>query len=232
MAIDKKDINMIAVIGLGGFGGSLARSLCKMGKEVLAVDIDKDLVNEFSTITTGAAAADAADERVLKSLGIKNFDAVAVCMSDIESSICITLLCKQMGIPYVIAKAGNALHKTILEKIGADFVVFPEEYVGEKIASSIFNPTVLEIADLTDDFKIIEIVTPGKWRDKSLIELDIRKRHKVSILMIKRGDEVILNPGGDFVLRTSDLLIMCGGTAELGKLKSKATVAIPDDEIL
>ena len=229
----RKEMKSVAVIGLGTFGRALARSLCEMGKEVLVVDINKDLVNDFSNIATGAATANAADEKVFKSLGIKNFDAAAICTGDIESNICITLLCKQTGVPYIIAKASNTLHKTVLEKIGADFVVIPEEYMGEKIASSIFNPTILEIADLTSDFKIIEIVTPEKWKDHSLAELDVRKRHKVNIILVKRGEaEVILNPGGDFVLLENDLLILCGGTAELGKLKNKATVAIPDYEIL
>ncbi|GHV01314.1 potassium transporter Trk [Clostridia bacterium] len=228
---DRSDIQSIAVIGLGGFGGTLARALCRMGKEVLAVDVNKDLVNEFSSIATGAAAADAADEKTLKSLGIQNFDAVAVCMKDIESSIVIIILCKQMGVPYVIAKASNTLHKTILEKIGADFVVFPEEYMGEKIASMIFNPTILEIADVTADFKIIEIVTPEKWRGKFLKDLDVRKKHKVNIILVKRGD-LVLYPDGEFVFEQDDLLVIGGGTAELNRLKSKATVAIPDEELL
>jgi trk system potassium uptake protein TrkA len=224
---------MIAVIGLGGFGSAFCKALYAMDKEVLAVDKSNDLVTEHIPFATNAVCTDASDENVLKTLGIKNFDVVAVCVGDVESSIFITLLCKQMGVPYIIAKASSHLHKTVLEKIGANLVVFPEAQMGEKIAASIFNPTIVEIAELTPDFKIIEIITPEKWENKSLIELDIRRKHNVNIILIKSsGDNVILNPAGEQVLHKNDTLVICGGSQQIAKLRSKATVAFPDADLI
>jgi trk system potassium uptake protein TrkA len=228
----KKEFNTVAVIGLGGFGSSFCRTLFRMNKEVLAIDKRQEVAAEMADFATHAVCADASDENVLKKLGIKGFDAVAVCVGNVEASVFITLLCKQIGVPYVIAKANSTPHKTVLEKIGADLVVFPEEYVGEKIASTILNPTMLEIAELSPDFKIIEIVVPKRWEEKTLIELDLRRKTKVNVIVVKRGNEVALNPPGEFKLQKDDLLVLCGAIFDLNKLRNKATVAVPDEEIL
>lgn len=233
MAKAKKEMSQFIVIGLGAFGESLARKLSLDGAEVLAIDSCRENVNAIVDRCTQALCADASDEHTLKSLGVHNFDAVAVCVGDVEASIIITLLCKQMEAPYVIVKAQNALHKTVLEKIGADMVILPEEYMGQKIATMLTNRTVFDVAELTDNFRIVDIKTPVRWRNKSIIELDIRKKFGVQILLVKRGEQVIV-PTGEQVLNPEDDIILCGETDNIDRITRKeATVMLDDiDELL
>lgn len=221
--MSKKGLSQFAIIGLGQFGTALAKRLYEMNKDVLVVDVDEEKVNAISSFVTHSIVADASDESVLKSIGIKNFDVVAVCMgSNMQSSILTTLICKQMGVKYIIAKAQSEKHKNVLEKIGADLVVFPEEDMGKKIASMIVNPNLTDFMDLTDSFKIIEILTPIQWKNKSLIDLDLRKNFAVSIILIKRQDgSVIMSPGGDSVLFDGDSVVICGSSDNIGKITTK-----------
>ena len=227
----KKDLSQFAIIGLGQFGKALAKKLYEMNKDVLVVDIDEEKVNAISPYVTHSIVADASDENVLKSIGIKNFDVVAICMgSNMQSSILITLICKQMGVKYIVAKAQSEKHKNVLEKIGADLVVFPEEDMGKKIASKLVNPNLTDVMELTEYFKIIEIITPSQWKNKSLIELDLRKKYSVSVILIKRDDgNIIMSPGGDSLLHEKDSVVICGSTDSIDKIASKY-VDIPEEQ--
>jgi len=228
----RKDLSQFAIIGLGQFGKALAKKLYEMNKDVLVVDIDEEKVNAISPYVTHSIVADASDENVLKSIGIKNFDVVAICMgSNMQSSILTTLICKQMGVKYIIAKAQSEKHKNVLEKIGADLVVFPEEDMGRKIANRVVNPNLADIMDLSNNFQIIEIVTPSLWRNKSLIELDLRKNFSVSVILIKREDgNVIMSPGGDTVLYEKDSVVICGSSDNITKITSRFN-DIPDSDV-
>lgn len=219
----KKGFSQFAVIGLGQFGTAIAKRLYEMDKDVLVVDVDEDKINEISNSVTHAIVADASEEKVLKSIGINNFDVVAVCMgSNMQSSILTTLICKQMGVKYIIAKAQSEKHKNVLEKIGADLVVFPEEDMGRKIANRVLNPNLADIMELSDNFKIIDILTPLLWRNKSLIELDLRKNFAVSVILVKREDgSVIMSPGGDTVLYEKDSVVICGSADNINKITSR-----------
>lgn len=199
-----------AVIGLGRFGYALTKKLYSLNCDVLAVDINENAVNEIIEFSTHAICADATDESVLKSIGIQNFDVVIVCIgSDMQASILVSLMCKQIGVKKVIAKAQSNIHKTVLEKIGVDNVIVPEEEMGKKIAVELANPDKHDLFNLTDDFKVTEIITPDAWNNKNLRELAVPTKFGVSILLIKKDDKVIF-PDGNTVLEENDIIVLGG----------------------
>ncbi|MCL2062174.1 MAG: TrkA family potassium uptake protein [Firmicutes bacterium] len=213
-----------AVIGLGRFGAALAKTLYASGADVLAIDCEREKVNDIEPFCTQAVCADAANERVLSKLGVNSFDMVVICIGgDVEASVYVTLACKQLNVKTITAKAQNVRHREILEKIGADRVYIPEEHMGEKIAEQLLRPNMIEILSFSEGFKIVEIVTPQIWQNKSLIELDLRNKEKISIILIKRGEEIIAAPGGDCLLLADDTLVISGAGADIRKLSSKAT---------
>ncbi|MEG1706586.1 MAG: TrkA family potassium uptake protein, partial [Clostridia bacterium] len=166
--------------------------------------------------STHAIVADATDENTLKSVGIANFDTVIVCTSDINQSILITLLCKELGVRKIVAKAQNRLHKVALQKIGADVIVFPEEYMGHKIAQTLANPNYVDVTSLSEHFKLIEVATPKSWVGTSLQQLDTRKNYGVSIILVTRADGAeIFTPNGDTVLYANDILAVGGSSKSI-----------------
>lgn len=218
------------VIGLGQFGTALTKQLCEKGASVLVIDKDPDKVNEIDEYCTQAVCADATDERTLEKLGINNMDVALVCIAgEIDASIFITLALKQIGIPLVIAKAQNDKHKHILEKIGADMVLVPEEEMGIKLADNLTSPNMVEILSLNDKFRIIEIKTPVKWQNKNLIQLKLTTTEHVTILLVKRKDEIIVTPGGDCVLLPDDVLLISGSVADTQRVAKKATESVLDE---
>ena len=219
-----------AVIGLGRFGTALTRELHAEGAEVLAVDSDQDKVNDIEPFCTQAVCVDATDEAVLEKIGIQNLDVVVVCIAgDIESSIFITLTCKQLGVPQVIAKAQNERHRHVLQKIGADVVIVPEEEMGAKLAANLLKPNMIEIMSLSDNFRMVEIKTPLKWQHKTLIQLNLRNTEKVTIVLIKRGNEIIVTPGGECELLPEDILVIAGTYTDTKRLSNKATERVLED---
>ena len=212
-----KKMNQFVVIGVGRFGRSIATTLSELGKEVLVIDTNQDAVNQMEGIVSGAVVADATGNDVLHSLGVQNFDCAINCIGkDLQASILTTLICKDLGVNYVVAKAKNEQNKKVLERIGADMVVFPEVYMGKKVANMLTNPSMNEILDLTENFKIVEVPVPDAWQNKSVIELDVRKKYKVSIIFIRRENGVIsIEPETKFL--KGDTIIIAG---ESGKLEA------------
>ena len=142
-------MRQFVVIGIGRFGGAIAETLSRLGHEVLAIDTDEEVIQKISDKVTHAVAADATDESVLKSLGVRNFDVAVVAIgSDIQSSIMTTLMLKELGIRYVVAKAQNELHARVLMKIGADKIVFPERDMGERVAHNLISSNILDYIEL------------------------------------------------------------------------------------
>lgn len=225
-----KKNKQFVVFGLGRFGTALTLALSESGAEVLAVDKDEDRVNDVAPYCTHAVCADATDERSLEQLGINNMDVAIVCIAaNIESSIFVTLMCKQMGIPRVISKATDDRHKLVLERIGADAVVIPEEAMGERLAAMLVKPNVVEIMTLANSFRMVEIRTPKRWLDKTLIELNLRHNERVNIVVIKRGDEIITSPDGNCKLLEDDLIVVAGSIDDIKKLSNRATGKVVDD---
>ena len=207
------------VCGLGRFGMSLAQSLCKLGQEVLAVDSDEELVNSIAPYVTQAVQLDVTDEAALHSLGVKNFDAAVVSIGqNIRDSILVCVLLKEMGVPFLVAKATDDLHAKVLRKIGVDRVVFPERDMGARVARSITTPSVLELMELSDDYQILETLVPAKWVGHTLLGLDVRRKYKVNILAIHRGDRFMVSPAPDMPFEENDTLLVMGKRADVDHL--------------
>ena len=207
-----------AVLGLGRFGSAVAKSLYALGKEVLAIDVDEQKVADVTDYVTHSMVVDCLDEATLKQIDIGSFEVVIVAIgSDMEASILSALLCKEMGVKYVIAKAQSLQHRKVLKKIGVDKVVFPEMDAGQKLASLLSSTDMVEIAELAPNFKIIEIEAPEDWQDKSLIELKIRNKYGLTVLLVNREQQVFASLTGEFVLQAGDKVVLCGEQKDLQK---------------
>ncbi len=210
------------VIGCGRFGQSVAIKLAEMGSEVMVVDENEEIIQSISDKVTYAVQADATDENAIKALGIRNFDVAIVTIgSDIQSSILVTLLVKEMGIKHIIAKAQNAAHAKVLYKIGANRVVFPEKEMGIKVAKGLLSSNVLELIDLAPEYSILEIKMSEEWIGKSLVEINMRRQYSISVIAIRRGDDVDINVEPDRVLLKDDILVVVGHNKDLQKLEKR-----------
>lgn len=213
------------VIGLGRFGISLAMQLFNMGYEVLAVDKDIDKVNMISDSVTRAVCGDAKEESVLKALGVRNYDCVIVSTGGgISDSVLITLMLKEMEIKQVVCKALNIQHKKVLQKIGADSVIIPEQDAGIKTAIGLVSDHLIDIIDLSDEYSIADSIVPENWVGKSIDELSVRKRFGVNIVAIKNQlDEQSVNitPAPDYVFRDTDIVVLVGKTRAINILSNK-----------
>lgn len=208
------------VLGLGRFGASLAESLCRLGHEVLAVDADELLVDEIAPRVTQAVQADATDEDALESLGVRNFDAAIVSIgSNIRDSILVSVLCKEMGVPFVAAKAVDDLHAKVLRKVGVDRVIFPERDMGQRVARSLVTPNILDLVDLSNDYEIAEVVAPGGWYGRTLADINVRRKYGVSVIAIRRGEELIASPGAEEKPHTGDVLVLLGKTKDIDNIQ-------------
>ncbi|GAB6157295.1 TrkA family potassium uptake protein [Desulfotomaculum varum] len=217
-------MKQFAVIGLGRFGSSVARSLAKMGYEVLALDNSEERVNDIIEDVTHGIQIDALDEHALKAVGIRNFDVVVVAIGqDVQASILVTVILKEMGIKYVVAKAQNDLHGKVLQRVGADKVVFPERDMGVKLAHALVSKNVMEQISLSADYSLVEMLAPNQFVNKTLAQSEARNRYGVSILAIRRGDQMIISPGANQVIQEGDVLVVIGKTE---KLKHFETVEI------
>ncbi len=207
------------VIGLGRFGSSFAKNMMKMGCEVVAVDEDLEKVNKISEFVTEAMAGNIHDEDFLTSLGLSDFDAVVVAIGhDIESSVLITTLVKELGAKYVVSKAADDLHEKILQKIGADWVVTVEREMGQKVALSLYSNKVIDSLELTPDFRFVELLVLESWLGKKVATVGVFKNHDLMLVAVKRGKEIITKPGEDLVFQKEDLVVVCGQTAKIMQL--------------
>ncbi|OGO76549.1 MAG: potassium transporter Trk [Clostridiales bacterium GWB2_37_7] len=218
-------MKQFVVIGIGRFGSSLAQRLYGLGHEVLAIDANEEAIQKISDKVTHAVTADASDEGVLKSLGVRNFDVGIVSIgSDIQSSIIITLMLKELGLKYVVAKAQNDLHAKVLYKIGADRVVFPERDMGERVAHNLIATNILEFIELSPEYSIIEFTVPRNWIGKNLRELNLRVKYGVNVVALKNKntDEINAAPMADVEIREETILVVIGSNVDLKRLEKKA----------
>jgi trk system potassium uptake protein TrkA len=211
-----------AVIGLGRFGGSICRTLAEQGIEVMAIDINEDRVNDYSMIASHAVVGDSTDEKVLKELGIRNFDHVVVAIGDnIQASILTTIILKEHGVQNITVKAQNDYHEKVLVKIGADHVVHPERDMGKRIANNMISNSVLDYLELSDEHSIVEVVASEKMDGHSILNLDIRAKYGINIVAIKRGNEIIVSPQANEIINKNDILIVIGADVDINRFEKK-----------
>lgn len=209
------------VIGLGRFGTALAQELCDQGNEVLALDILPERIQAVAEHVTYAVVGDARDPEVLASVGARNFDCAVVTVGgDVGTSALITLNLKELNGPRVVCKANSGVHRKVLEKIGADLVIFPEQEMALSLARRLENGDILNYIELSDEFSIVERTLPGSWVGKSIVELNIRARWKLNVIAVRRGDAMTIAPGGDYVFQSGeDCLVVLGRNDDIDRLE-------------
>ncbi|MBO0444645.1 potassium channel family protein [Vagococcus fluvialis] len=213
-----------AIIGLGRFGGSVCQELIKSDQEVLAIDSCEDRVNEYMNIATHAVVANAQDEATLRSLGLRNFDHVIVAIGeDIQASILVTLMAKEMGVPKITAKAQNEYHARVLEKIGADIVVHPERDMGIRLGHKLTSNNMLDFIELSENYSLAEvIVTNKKFYNRTIEEINFRQHFNLTIVAIRRGkNELIVSPPADQLILENDILLVVGKNDDVDYLDDK-----------
>ncbi len=211
----------VVVIGLGRFGSSLARTLTERGYEVLGLDMDMKRVEEVAEYATQAAQVDATNEEALREMGVRNFDVGVVAIGDdIKSSILVTLLLKRLGLRTVISKAQDDLHGEILEKVGADRVVYPERETGVRVAHALTTPSLVDYLEVMPGYGIAKVMVPSSLEGKELGQLDLKGTFGITTLILRRGNELIVNPSRSELLGRGDILVLAGRDEKLEALKT------------
>lgn len=207
-----------AIIGLGRFGGSLLKKLASAHQEVLGIDTDEEMVQEYMHLATHTVVADGQDEDALRDLDIASFDHVIVAIGhNIQASILTTILAKDLGAKSVIAKAETEIHAKVLKKIGADMIIHPEAEMGRRLAHQLMTPNILNYIDLNNEYSVAEIlITNPKFHNQSLIDLAVRNKYGLNVIAIKRhNNEVIVSPNPDEKIYIGDVISIVGKDTDI-----------------
>jgi trk system potassium uptake protein TrkA len=217
-----------AVIGLGRFGSGIATTLNEMGYEVIGIDASADVVRELADRGVQTLQMDVTDERALRAAGIHAVDVAVISIGEnLEASLIVVMLVKELGIPTIVAKATTPLHGRILEKLGVSRVVFPEREMAIRTAHSLVVPNLIDYIELSKDFCIVEVPAPAEFVGRSVKELQIRNRFGLTLIAIKRngkqgGDSTNIAPGPEDEIRSGDVLALLGSNANVAKLEALA----------
>ncbi len=210
------------IFGLGKFGRSVAQTLAENGCEVLAIDNNEEIIQDISKVVTHAVQGDVTDENVLIALGVRNFEVAVIAIgNDIQASIMSTILAKEMGVEYIVAKAQSDIHKRLLEKVGADKVIFPEREIGVRIANNLTSDSFVDFIELSEDFSIVELEVKELWKGKTLREIDMRKAYGINVIGMRQGETMTITPGPDKLLELGEILIVIGNNGNLKKLDNE-----------
>lgn len=208
-----------AVFGLGSFGESVAIELQKLGCEVIAVDKNMDRVEHIADSVSYAMQADIGEADFIRSLGVRNLDGVVITVAEnLEASIMATMVCREIGVPYIVAKTKNERHATVLEKIGADSVIYPDKEMGIKLARNLMSVNFTDWISLSPDYSIMELLVPKQWVGKSLKELNVRNSYGLNVVGIKKNSQVEVNPDPDEKLSQDMVMILVGANKDLKKI--------------
>ena len=204
------------VIGLGRFGQTLARQLCMLGAEVLAMDVSNDLVQQVADDVTHAVVGDAQDKDVLRALGVRDFDCAIIAIgSDLAASVLTVMNLQELEVPYIICKAHDDTHRRVLEKLGVNRVVIPEQENAARLARSLNSHNVLDYIELSEDYGILEIPAPKSWVGKTLKELNVRAKLGVNIIAVESGEKTNVSPSADYLIQTGDVMVVLGDNYSL-----------------
>ncbi len=208
----------VLLIGIGLFGEHVAENLYKMGHEIMAVDIDEARINTVLPIATGAQIGNSTDPEFLKSLGIDNYDVCIVTIGDnFQHSLETTSLLKELGAKKVISRASTDIHEKFLLRNGADEVIYPEKQLASWAAIRYTSENIFDYIELDDDYSIFELSVPSSWQGKSVIELDVRRKHGISILALKKNGKLKMNITPDTLLTNESTLLVLGENKAIKK---------------
>ena len=208
-----------AVFGLGRYGRAVARELVFNGAEVIAVDLNEEIVNSAAEEIPYCKCADITEPEVIKQLGIANIDVVIIAMaSSLEASVMATMLCKEIGVKTVIAKCATDMDCKILSKVGADRVVFPESESGIRLAKNLLSSGFVDIMDLSNDVSMVELAVKPEWEGKNLIELNLRKKYSINVVAVIEDKNVRINIDPEKPLLRSMRLIVIADRSKLARL--------------
>ena len=209
-----------AVLGLGRYGKAVAEELVNNGAEVLAVDIDPNNVNNAIETIPVCKCADITEPETIKRLGISNIDNVIIAMANnLEASVLAVALCKEVGVKNVIVKCGNEMHQKILERVGADKVIFPEKESGKRLARNLLTSGFSEMIELSDEVSMVEIDVREEWTGKTLIELGLRQKYSINVVAIREDDKISTTVDPTLPLKQGWQLIVIANTLKLQKLR-------------
>jgi trk system potassium uptake protein TrkA len=210
------------VIGLGRFGTHLATKLTELGNEVLVVDRDEDAVSKIESHVTRAQIGDCMNEDVLHALGVGNFDVCFVCISqNFQSSLEITSLLKELGAPYVVAKADREIHAKFLKKIGADEVIYPERDMAQRTAMRYSSRNAFDYFEVSPEYALMEMLPPESWVNKTLRDLDLRTRHRINVIGVKIEGKVNPLVSADHVFAADEHVLIAGVKSDILRLMDK-----------
>ena len=208
-----------AVIGLGKFGSTVARSLHERGHEVVAIDRDRPRVQDVRDSCTQAIEANCTDQDTLRALGLQDADAVVVSLGEqMDASILVTLYLRELGLKEIVVKAVSEDHGKILHLSGATEIVHPERDTARRVARGLGLRSIVEYLPLAADSSLVEVQVPAEFVGRTLAELEIRKRYQVLVVAIKRGDGLLIATGGDERLQGGDVLVLVGRDADLDRV--------------
>ncbi len=216
---------LYAVIGLGRFGSAVAETLVSLGQDVIGVDDDENRVREMGEQITNALQIDATDMRALRQAGVKEADVAVISIGEnIEASLLVVMQVKDLGVKQIIAKAVTPLHGRILEKLGVTRVVFPEREMAERTARSLVIPNALDYISLSADHSLVEITVPAPFVGQTLRSIDLRARHGLTLVAIKRQvdgkEETLVSPHPDESLRAGDIVALLGSNEQLAHIET------------
>lgn len=214
-----KKNRQFAVLGLGRFGQTIVQTLSDNGYDVLCCDKNIDVVNQMQQYATRVIQADFGDEAAIRALGLNNFDVVIIATgANFESSVMATMMAKEIGVKTVISKAKTINQRNILTKVGADKVVLLERDMGIKLATNLITTNVIDYINFSDAFGIAEIEPKASWTNKSIRDSNIRATTGLNIVAVKRGEELIVSPGADVIIKAGDVLVIIGEIEKIQKL--------------
>lgn len=209
----------IGIIGLGRFGGTLAKQIAALGHEVVGIDIEETLVQKLAPYLTHSIVGDFSDEDTIRQLNLQELDVVVIAIGDnLKAKLLSAMVLKELHTPYIVAKASTTMESKLLERVGADLIIFPEMDMAERVAQMLTRENIVDYFQLSQDIGLVEMGIPQFMVGHTLVELDIRKHYNVNIVAVKRDKNVIAPPNPNNPLQDDDMLIVIGRNEDITKL--------------
>ena len=209
----------IGIIGLGRFGGTLAKQVAALGHEVVGIDIEETLVQKLAPYLTHSIVGDFSDEDTILQLNLQELDVVVIAIGDnLKAKLLSAMVLKELHTPYIVAKASTTMESKLLERVGADLIIFPEMDMAERVAQMLTRENIVDYFQLSQDIGLVEMGIPQFMVGHTLVELDIRKHYNVNIVAVKRDKNVIAPPNPNNPLQDDDMLIVIGRNEDITKL--------------